>query len=141
MDKNIINKEYHIFRFELPEENKCLGLQIGQYIWLHLGDQKRPYVPISPIDEPNYFDLLIRDMSSKNVGSFTEKLLNMPVLMKDIKISSEINMTGPGTQFIYEGFGKMKYTDPETKENKENKFKNIGIITHASAITTSFSLI
>lgn len=54
---------------------KCLGLKIGQYIWVELDGNRRPYVPISPIDEPNYVDLLVRDMRGKNVGSFTSKLL------------------------------------------------------------------
>lgn len=79
-DRSALNKDYHVLRFDLPEENKCAGLHIGQYIWIELPDgSKRPYVPISRIDELGYLDILLRDLSRKNVGSFTEKLLQLPV--------------------------------------------------------------
>lgn len=48
--KTKINNDYHIMRFQLPEENKCLGLKIGQYVWVQLDGDRRPYVPISSID-------------------------------------------------------------------------------------------
>lgn len=35
----------------------------------------------------------------------------------------------------------MSYNDQNTGEQKDAKFKNIGIITHCSAITTTYSLI
>lgn len=36
MGKNQLNKDHYVMRFELPEENKCVGLKIGQYIWVEI---------------------------------------------------------------------------------------------------------
>ena len=56
-------------------------------------------------------------------------------------MNSEVSICGPGNQFIYEGFGKMKYIHQTTNALVDKTFKNIGIITHSSAITTTYSLI
>ena len=53
-----------------------------------------------------------------------------------MQMNEKIKIEGPGTQFLYEGFGRISYNSQPVK-----KYKNIGIITHASGITTSYSLI
>ena len=65
------------YSIALPEDNKCLGLKIGQYVELQLNGEKKNYVPISRIDDPGVVDFLIRDMGNK-VGiekSFSKKLV------------------------------------------------------------------
>ena len=42
---------------------------------------------------------------------------------------------------MYNGFGSMTYPSVDESKIKNKKFKNIGIITHSSAITTTYSLI
>lgn len=80
--KSLLNQEYCILRFSFLDDdhaNKCLGLKIGQYIWIEINGEKRPYVPISRIDEPGFVDVLIRDMRGKNENSFTHKLFTLEV--------------------------------------------------------------
>lgn len=53
---------------------------IGQYIELHINGKKRPYNPISRIDEPGQVDFLITDLRKTNgPNSFTNHLLSMTV--------------------------------------------------------------
>jgi NAD(P)H-flavin reductase len=76
----------------LPEENKCLGLMIGQYVELHLDGKKRPYNPISRIDEPGQVDFLITDLRKKNgPNSFTTRLLSLTVIAHRIRKMSPLN--------------------------------------------------
>ena len=84
----MLNEDYTILRFGFKDsrnpsaiDERCLGLRIGQYVWVEANGDRRPYVPISRIDEAGYVDILVRDMRAKNVGSFTEKLLSLPVPM------------------------------------------------------------
>lgn len=84
--KNKINPDYSILRFGFKDPQvegglagKCLGLKIGQYIWVEIGGVHRPYVPISRIDDSGFVDVLVRDMSRKNVASFTAKILELEV--------------------------------------------------------------
>ncbi len=53
---------------------------IGQYVELHLNGKKRPYNPISRIDEPGQVDFLITDLRKANgPTSFTNQILSMKV--------------------------------------------------------------
>jgi ATP-dependent RNA circularization protein (DNA/RNA ligase family) len=53
---------------------------VGQYVELYLQGQKRPYNPISRIDEPGQVDFLVTDLRKKNGGnSFTHRLLSLAV--------------------------------------------------------------
>jgi hypothetical protein len=54
---------------------------IGQYVELHIAGMKRPYNPISRIDEPGQVDFLVTDLRKKNgSNSFTNQLLSLEVL-------------------------------------------------------------
>ena len=68
-------------RFGLPSPDKCLGLKIGQYVWIGINGEKRPYVPISSIDQSGTVDFLIKDMSTVNPYSFTKKVISLSVRM------------------------------------------------------------
>ena len=39
---------------------------IGQYVRIHLGNDSRPYIPISRLDEPGIVDFLVRDLRKEN---------------------------------------------------------------------------
>ena len=79
MDRHQINYDTHILTFRLPQDNKCLGIKNGEYVWIGINGQSRPYVPISPIDQPETVDFLIRDLSAKNPNSFSSSLLGLKV--------------------------------------------------------------
>jgi NAD(P)H-flavin reductase len=73
-------------KIALPDADKCLGLMIGQYVELHIDNTKRPYNPISRIDEPGQVDFLITDLRKYNgPNSFTHKILSMKVYSKVYK--------------------------------------------------------
>lgn len=44
-------------------------------------------------------------------------------------------MDGPGTQYLYNGYGNIEF------EGTKKQYKNIGIITHSTGISTTYSLI
>lgn len=53
---------------------------IGQYVELQIAGMKRPYNPISRIDEPGQVDFLVTDLRRKNgTNSFTNQLLSLEV--------------------------------------------------------------
>lgn len=143
VDKYRINYDSYLMTFALPEENKCLGIHHGEYVHIEYQGDQRPYVPISPIDQPDTVDFLVRDMSKTNDSSFTSKLLDLRVCFPLTQVDQKVKIKGPSSKFIYHGMGKFEY--PEDKANllqRTNKtFRNIGIVTHASGITTTYSII
>lgn len=67
----------------LPDLQKCLGTMVGQYITLSdknfNPDLEKEYAPISRIDDPGYFDILVKLQNEPNAG-FSNHLINMTVL-------------------------------------------------------------
>ena len=81
LDRHQINYDSYILTFQLPEENKCLGIKNGEYVSIELNGDSRNYVPISPIDQPETVDFLIRDRRKEQKGSFTASLLELKVFV------------------------------------------------------------
>jgi hypothetical protein len=53
---------------------------IGQFVNIWIGQHKRPYNPVSRIDEPGIVDFFVRDLREVNkTESFTHHLLSLRV--------------------------------------------------------------
>ena len=69
---------------------------IGQYVELHIAGMKRPYNPISRIDEPGQVDFLVTDLRAKNgKSSFTNHLLALEVLLHPSRRNSRLSLKDP----------------------------------------------
>lgn len=83
-----LDEETQLIRFskstqyeELNEEEKCLGTLVGQYVSLSDptdGAVEKKYVPISRIDDPGFFDILVKRVSE----GFSTTLCNAKVTIK-----------------------------------------------------------
>ncbi len=68
---------------------------IGQYIELHINGKKRPYNPISRIDEAGQVDFLITDLRKLNgQNSFTNHILSMNVCIYIHRKMIQFNCVG-----------------------------------------------
>ena len=59
---------------------------VGQYVKTIKGNDSRPYIPISRIDEPGIVDFFVRDFRGMNQGdnqkkSFTHNVIDLEVIM------------------------------------------------------------
>eukprot|EP01110_Echinostelium_bisporum_P000628 TRINITY_DN1155_c0_g1_i3.p2 TRINITY_DN1155_c0_g1~~TRINITY_DN1155_c0_g1_i3.p2 ORF type:complete len:225 (-),score=66.13 TRINITY_DN1155_c0_g1_i3:548-1222(-) len=112
-EKQIINHNTRLFRFELPNHDDVLGLPIGQHISLKTvvdgKDVYRSYTPVSSDDERGYFDLLIKVYEKGNMTQYLEKM----------QIGDMLEVRGPKGQFTY----------------SKGMHKNIGMLSGGTGIT------
>lgn len=132
---NLVCREYCL-PIDLPEPDKCLGVKIGEHIKLGHPSQEgeivlRPYVPISRLDNPGDFDLLIKRVKCNVQG--------MPG-----KLTSIISSAEAGEPFFVEkGKGKWGYHgmgDIEIQGKRRN-IRYLIMFAQDTGITSFFQVI
>ncbi len=72
-----LTHDTRLMRFALPSEQHCLGLPIGQHIYLSAkinGELViRPYTPTSSDDDKGYFDLVLKVRKLNTIAELFEK--------------------------------------------------------------------
>ncbi|KRX04372.1 hypothetical protein PPERSA_05633 [Pseudocohnilembus persalinus] len=163
-DQKYLNQEYDIVRLQTEELEKCLGLKIGQFIQIQNQNQKAiDCYPISRIDDCGIIDLVVKKQAlnnnvmkdsevqeqetqkdqnkqnQNNNNSSSQEKQQGQSQIKDVKNLQEIQIKGPKTKFVYDGFGNVIYKLGDEVVTKN--FDYIGIICENVNITKMFSLI
>ncbi|CAK64631.1 unnamed protein product (macronuclear) [Paramecium tetraurelia] len=131
--KEQLNESTYLMRFAIPQQDKCLGTRIGQYI--SLNDPKfdinttRYYCPISRIDDVGMFDLLVHAIYAENKNFSTH--------ITTLNEGHILNINGPFTNYLYHGYGAIEVP----KYNINSNYQYIGIVAESSAIAAFFQLI
>ncbi|KAL0489589.1 cytochrome-b5 reductase [Acrasis kona] len=108
-----------LYRFQLDDPKKSLGLPIGQHIWLTAtidGEEvKRSYTPSSTNDDLGFFDLVVKVYPKGKMSQYLDQL----------KIGDTLMVSGPKGRFVYE----------------KNKYAKIGMIAGGTGITPMLQVI
>lgn len=94
-EKQIINHNTRLFRFELHHPEDVVGLPIGQHMSVKADvDGKtifRSYTPVSSDDEKGYFDLIIKVYEKGQMSQYIDHL----------NVGDFLEVRGPKGQFTY----------------------------------------
>nr|CAG4645748.1 EOG090X0BKI [Lynceus sp. MCZ IZ 141354] len=144
IQKEVISHDTRKFRFELPSPEHCLGLPVGQHVYLsaRVGEQLviRPYTPVTSDDDLGYMDLVVK-VYFKNVhpkfpegGKMTQYLENLP-------LGDTIDVRGPSGLLVYKGNGNFAVKKDKQSPETIMKTKKVNMIAGGSGITPMLQLI
>lgn len=144
VDREEISHDTRRFRFALPSDEHCLGLPVGQHVYLSAkinGELViRPYTPTSSDDDLGFVDLVIKVYFAGVHPRFPDGG-KMSQYLEKMELGSTINFRGPSGHLIYGAGGqflirKDKKTPPESKIAKK-----VGMISGGTGITPMLQLV
>lgn len=142
-EKIIISHDTRMFRFELPNEEHCLGLPIGQHINLSARINGslvvRTYTPTSSDEDLGYVDLVIKVYSSHVHPQFPDGG-KMSQHLDSLAIGNTIDVKGPTGHIEYKGQGKFKIKI-DKKTNKIVESSEVSLIAGGTGITPILQLV
>jgi len=144
IEKKIVSHDTRVFRFQLPSPDHCLGLPIGQHIYLSAKVNGslvvRPYTPVSSDEDLGYMDLVIK-VYHANVhpkfpegGKLTQYLESLPV-------GDTIDVRGPSGLLVYAGRGEFNIKPDKKSPHDKVKAKQVSMIAGGTGITPMMQLI
>jgi len=139
-----LSHDTRLFRFELPSPEHCLGLPIGQHIYLsaRINDSLvvRPYTPTTSDEDLGHMDLVVK-IYKANVhpkfpdgGKMTQYLDNM-------NIGDSIDVRGPSGLLVYNGRGVFDIKQDKKSAGKEVKVGQVSMIAGGTGITPMLQLV
>jgi len=139
-----LSHDTRLFRFELPSSEHCLGLPIGQHIYLSArindGLVVRPYTPTTSDEDLGHMDLVVK-IYKANVhpkfpdgGKMTQYLDNM-------NIGDSIDVRGPSGLLVYNGRGVFDIKQDKKSAGKEVKVGQVSMIAGGTGITPMLQLV
>ncbi|OQV18334.1 NADH-cytochrome b5 reductase 2 [Hypsibius exemplaris] len=144
IEKKIVSHDTRIFRFGLPTAEHCLGLPIGQHIFLTAKiDGKtviRPYTPISSDDDLGYTDLLVKVYFANTHPKYPEGG-KMSQHLEKLELGQTIDVRGPNGLLEYQGKGKMAIKAAKKSISKVSSVKRVGMIAGGTGITPMMQII
>jgi len=144
VEKIELSHDTRLFRFALPSQEHCLGLPIGQHIYLSARINGslvvRPYTPTTCDEDLGHMDLVVK-VYMANVhpkfpdgGKMTQYLENLP-------IGDTIDVRGPSGLLIYNGKGVFDIKEDKKGPSKEVKVKQVSMIAGGTGITPMLQLV
>jgi len=144
IEKIELSHDTRLFRFALPSQEHCLGLPIGQHIYLSARINGslvvRPYTPTTCDEDLGHMDLVVK-VYMANVhpkfpdgGKMTQYLENLP-------IGDTIDVRGPSGLLIYNGKGVFDIKEDKKGPSKEVKVKQVSMIAGGTGITPMLQLV
>eukprot|EP00331_Platyophrya_macrostoma_P033788 CAMPEP_0176437688 /NCGR_PEP_ID=MMETSP0127-20121128/18788_1 /TAXON_ID=938130 /ORGANISM="Platyophrya macrostoma, Strain WH" /LENGTH=259 /DNA_ID=CAMNT_0017821397 /DNA_START=179 /DNA_END=956 /DNA_ORIENTATION=- len=136
-----------ILRFDLPEPDMRLGIDVGQHIEIYErivtketpeGEEVyRKYTPISKVDTKGSFDLLVKVYYPNVHPKFPEGGI-MSQWLDKLNPGDKIRIRGPLGFLTYYGLGKVIVNKPDQKINKQ--YKSIGLVGGGTGITPLYQI-
>lgn len=144
VDKEELSHDTRRFRFALPSDQHCLGLPVGQHVYLSAkinGELViRPYTPTSSDDDLGYVDLVIK-VYFANVHPRFPDGGKMSQYMEKMAIGSTLDFRGPSGLLVYSGCGKFLIKKDTKALPEARKSKKVGMIAGGTGITPMLQLI
>jgi len=144
IEKVILSHDTRVFKFELPTPEHCLGLPIGQHIYLSAKVNGslvvRPYTPVTSDEDLGHVDLVIK-VYHANVhpkfpegGKLTQHLESLP-------IGDTIDVRGPSGLLEYMGKGVFNIKKDKKSEPEQVEVKKVSMIAGGTGITPMLQII
>lgn len=144
IEKKIVSHDTRVFKFELPSPEHCLGLPIGQHIYLSAKVNGslvvRPYTPVTSDDDLGYMELVVK-IYHANVhpkfpdgGKLTQYLESLP-------LGDTIDVRGPSGLLEYPYKGTFAIKADKKSEPKQVKATKVSMIAGGTGITPMLQII
>jgi len=144
VDREEISHDTRRFRFALPSDEHCLGLPVGQHVYLSAkinGELViRPYTPTSSDDDLGYVDLVIK-VYFPNVHPRFPEGGKMSQYLDKMELGSTINFRGPSGHLVYGGGGQFLIKKDKKTPEERKMAKKVGMIAGGTGITPMLQLI
>jgi len=144
VDREEISPDTRRFRFALPSDDHCLGLPVGQHVYLSAkinGELViRPYTPTSSDDDLGFVDLVIK-VYFPNVHPRFPDGGKMSQYLEKMELGSTINFRGPSGHLVYGGGGQFIIRKDKKSPEEMKMAKKVGMIAGGTGITPMLQLI
>ncbi|XP_023323191.1 NADH-cytochrome b5 reductase 3 [Eurytemora carolleeae] len=144
IDKKILSHDTRIFSFQLPSPEHCLGLPIGQHIYLSAKVNGslvvRPYTPVTSDEDLGHMDLVIKVYPANVHPKFPEggKLTQH---LESMNIGDTIDVRGPSGLLEYIGKGEFAIKPEKKSEPKKVCAKQVSMIAGGTGLTPMLQLV
>ena len=142
--KEELSHDTRLFRFALPSDEHCLGLPIGQHIYLSARINGslvvRPYTPTSSDEDMGHMDLVVKIYPANVHPKFPDGG-KMTQYLESLNIGDTIDVRGPSGHLVYRGKGAFDIKEDKKGPVKETKVKNVSMIAGGTGITPMLQLV
>jgi len=143
-EKVILSHDTRLFRFGLPSKDHCLGLPIGQHIYLSARINGslvvRPYTPTSSDEDLGHMDLVVKIYPANTHPKFPEGG-KMTQHLESLAIGDSIDVRGPSGLLVYQGRGVFEIKEDKKGEAKEVTAAKVSMIAGGTGITPMLQLV
>jgi len=144
IEKKILSHDTRLFKFKLPSDEHCLGLPIGQHIYLSARINGslvvRPYTPTSSDIDLGCMDLVVKVYPSNVHPKFPEGG-KMTQFLEAMAIGDNIDVRGPSGLLVYSGQGEFAIKPDKKAEDEVVHTKQVSMIAGGTGITPMLQLI
>jgi len=144
MEKVILSHDTRLFKFGLPSEEHCLGLPIGQHIYLSARINGslvvRPYTPTSSDEDLGHMDLVVKIYPANTHPKFPEGG-KMTQHLESLAIGDSIDVRGPSGLLVYAGRGVFEIKEDKKGEAKQVSAARVSMIAGGTGITPMLQLV
>jgi len=144
IEKKIVSHDTRVFRFELPSPDHCLGLPIGQHIYLSAKVNGslvvRPYTPVTSDENLGYMELVVKIYHANVHPKFPEggKLTQY---LESLPIGETIDVRGPSGLLEYTGKGTFALKADKKAEPKMVTAAKVSMIAGGTGITPMLQMV
>jgi len=144
VEKVVLSHDTRLFRFALPSEEHCLGLPIGQHIYLSARINGslvvRPYTPTSSDEDLGHMDLVVKIYPANTHPKFPEGG-KMTQHLESLTIGDSIDVRGPSGLLVYQGRGLFDIKEDKKGDSKQFRAAKVSMIAGGTGITPMLQLI
>lgn len=144
VEKVVLSHDTRMFRFELPSPDHCLGLPIGQHIYLsaRIGGSLvvRPYTPTSSDEDLGHMDLVIKVYHANVHPKFPEGG-KMTQHLETLALGDTIDVRGPSGLLEYRGVGEFSIKPDKKSDCETVRAKKVSMIAGGTGITPMLQLV
>jgi len=144
IEKVLLSHDTRLFRFALPSSEHCLGLPIGQHIYLSARINGslvvRPYTPTSSDEDLGHMDLVIKVYHANVHPKFPEGG-KMTQYLESMAVGDTIDVRGPSGLLQYNGKGTFGIRPDKKAEPNTVKVSRVSMIAGGTGITPMLQLV
>jgi len=144
LEKVVLSHDTRLFRFALPSTEHCLGLPVGQHIYLSARINGslivRPYTPTSSDEDLGHMDLVVKVYHANVHPKFPEGG-KMTQHLESLAVGDTIDVRGPSGLLQYRGRGTFAIQPEKKAEPLTVAVSRVSMIAGGTGITPMLQLV